>query len=46
MIKRQASDEEFRAISHEVIDNNGSLDQTRLQIARLLSEQTAEESSQ
>lgn len=45
MMENQASEKEFRSISTGVIDNNGSLEETRAQIARLLSEGTAEESS-
>ena len=46
VMKNQLSDEEFRSICHRVIDNNGSIEDTREQISRFLSEQETEESTQ
>lgn len=43
VMESQASEEEFRAFCDHVIDNNGSLEETRRQIHALLTEQRTEE---
>lgn len=42
IIRNQASEEQFRAFCSHVIDNNGTVEATRAQIRRLLSETTGE----